>query len=232
LELFVLDWPLLQNVIQQWPQIRDWLIESWKTIALAITWSGIIVVFVRRRIEWYRKQFLGQVNFSLNYLQEGELVFRTLQETSAQDVWLSEVGVEKVYQAIRRTTIEQPFIRIKNLHDMDFINRAVLNVLSERFAEHYLAVSLGLPVKSQTFRFAITYERYREIKTLKLRVLIVEEKTLHALFGLQGLGEKSVQRSIQVRDRLQTLKKMWQQLKLEQNGSASTLGRVELGLPL
>ena len=59
----------------------------------------------------------------------------------------------------------------------------MLNVLSEKFSDAYLAQSLGLPVKSAVYRFAITMERYGDIRTLKLRVLLVAEHDLENVFA-------------------------------------------------
>ena len=39
--------------------------------ALLLTWAGIGWVYVRRRADWSRKEFLAQVNFSLSYVLEG-----------------------------------------------------------------------------------------------------------------------------------------------------------------
>ena len=103
-------------------------------------------MYFRKRADWSRKQFLGQVNFSLTYVGGGTMAMRTLLETTAQKVWLNDLGVKKVAHAAARTTADQPFVSLDDPKDMDFVYRAVLNVLSEKFAEAFLAETLGVPV--------------------------------------------------------------------------------------
>ena len=42
---------------------------------------------------------------------------------------------------------------------------------------------MGLPVKSAVYRFAVTMERYSDLRTLKLRVIIVAESDLASEFA-------------------------------------------------
>lgn len=204
--------------------------EHWGTVALVLTWAGIGLVWVRRRWQWANKEFLSQVNFSINYVgPDGRLAMRTLLETTAADVWLNEHGVRLVAAAAGRTTAEQPFIDLTETADRDFVNRAVLNVLSEKFADSYLAAALGLPVAVGLFRFAITCERYGEMRTLKLRVLLVEEGTLLRAFGPDASAAKLTPNPIHA-VRLRTLQAIHQRLLTEQAGGNKLLGRVELAV--
>src|SRR5947209_10474626 len=138
--------------------VLDFLGHYGGTLALLFTWAALLWVHYGKRSDWARKQFLDQVNFSLNLVAEGRLVMRTLLERPARDVWLNDLGVSQVRQAAQRTTPEHPFIELADPADMDFVHRAILNVLSEKFADAYLAQSMGLPVRSETYRFAITME--------------------------------------------------------------------------
>jgi hypothetical protein len=212
-----------------WVQVAR---EHWGTVGLALTWGGIGLVWLRRRLDWRAKQFLSQVNFSLNYVgPDGRLAMRTLLETSAAEVWLNDHGVRLVGAAARKTTPEQPFIDLSDPADRDFVNRAVLNVLSEKFADAYLAASLGLPVRSGIFRFAITCERYEEMRTLKLRVLLVEEGTLAARFGPDAPAETLTPNPVHA-VRVRTLQALHQRLLKEKASGQEGLGRVELAVPV
>jgi hypothetical protein len=173
--------------------IIDFLKNYGSVIALVVTWGIFLWVWLGKRSDWARKHFLDQVNFSLNLVLDGKLAMRTLAEVPARDVWLNDLGVGKVQYAAKRTTVEQPFIVLDDPEDMDFVYRAILNVFSEKFAEAFLAQSMGLPVVSDTFRFAITMERYGDIRTLKMRVLLVREKDLETLFDPTLPPEKQVQ---------------------------------------
>lgn len=206
--------------------------EYWGTIGLAVTWLGIALIYFRKRMHWRRKHFLDQVNFSLNYVHDGKLVMRTLMELPSQQVWLNDYGVKQVQAAAQKTTLEQPFIILKEPADQQFINRAVLNGLSERFAEMYLARALGLPVQSGTFYFAITCEKYKEMRTYKLRVLILSEQALREDFAPGGKGDSMVIRDVIYRPRQMTLRAIYQLYLRDQQTPNPVLGQMELGLPV
>ena len=173
--------------------ILDFLKAYGNTIALTITWIVLLWVYLGKRSDWARKHFLDQVNFSLSLVVDGKLVMRTLLEVPARNVWLNDLGVGKVQSAAKATTPDQPFIQLEVAEDQDFIYRAILNVLSEKFADAYLAQSMGLPVISETYRFTITMERYGDIRTLKMRVLLVKEKELETVFSPNPPGGKKVE---------------------------------------
>jgi hypothetical protein len=170
------------------PTLIDFARRYGGGLSLAFTWGAIAWVYLAKRSDWSRKQFLGQVNFSLNYVVDGRLVMRTLLEVPCQDVWLNDLGVRKVRQAASRTTADQPFVSLSDPKDMDFVHRAVLNVLSEKFADAYLAEAMGLPVRSAVYRFVISMERYADVRTLKLRVLLMAEEDLETLFTPDAEG--------------------------------------------
>ncbi len=212
-------------------RVLEFLRPHWNTLALLLTWAGIGVVYLRRRAQWRHKHFLAQVNFSLNYVQGGALVMRTLLEKPAGEVWLNEYGVRTVLAAAQRTTADQPFVLLADPRDMDFANRAVLNQLSERFAPAYLAAALGLPVRAATFRFAITCERYEEIRTLKLRVLVVAEQTLTELFGPADGAAQVEAPGLVLQARLTTLRGLYELYLRDKGRERPVLGQVELGVP-
>ena len=108
---------------------------------------------------------------------------RTLLETSAHQVWLNDLGVRQVVRAAERTTPDQPFVVLDDPADMAFVHRAVLNVLSEKFAEAFVAQASGLPARFDTFHFAVTCERFADIRTLKIRVLVATAADLQETFA-------------------------------------------------
>jgi hypothetical protein len=211
-------------------RILDFMRPHWNTVALVATWLGIFIVALRRRRQWRRKQFLGQVNFSLNYTAGKQLAMRTLLETSAARVWPNEHGVRKVLAAAARTTVANPFIIMKTGKDRDYVNRAVLNALSERFAETFVAAALGAPYRAGTFVFAVTREKYEDIRTHKLRVILMEERALVELFGPEGrAGELEVNNAV-YKARLATLRGLYELYAKDQSAERPVLGRVELGV--
>lgn len=208
-------------------QLLDLTRHNVSTLGLLFTWGGIAWVYYRKRADWRRKQFLTHVNFSMNFVSDGRMAMRTLMETPAQSVWLNDLGVKKVARAAAKTTPDQPFVGLDDPADMDFVYRAVLNVLSEKFAEAYLAETLGLPVKAKDYLFAVTFERYSDIRTLKLRVLIVSENDLETHFGPDS---KIALPSDIYKARLKTMRAMYDLHKSADRPGRMPLGRVVLGL--
>jgi hypothetical protein len=198
------------------------------TLSLVFTWGAIAWVYYSKRADWSRKQFLGQVNFSLNLVMDGQLAMRTLSETAVRDVWLNDIGVKKVLAAASRTTVDQPFVQLPDGADLDFLYRAVLNVLSEQFASGYLAQSMGLPVVSTEYSFAITMERYSDIRTLKLRVLLARTVDLETVFAPES--EVATPDFTYVA-RLKTLRAMAELHRRAGEPGILRLGRVMLTIP-
>ena len=125
----------------------DLVLDHWELALLVITWSVIGVLAAKRRYDWQQGRFSQQVNFSLNTLVDENgactLLLRTLLEESAAQVWINDYGVSRVLKAARRTTVERPFLRIAEARDRDIVMVAVLNVLSERFSDAFVARALG-----------------------------------------------------------------------------------------
>jgi hypothetical protein len=200
------------------------------SLGLVATWLGIVWIAWRRRRHWKEKRFVDQVNFSLNYVEDGKLAIRTLLETTASRVWPNDYGVKLVTAAAAKTRYDQPFIILKNPADMTFMKRALLNVISERFSSAFVAHVMGLPVKKSTFLFALTFENYEDMRTRKFRVLLVEEKSLQEYFGADAV-ESKVEESHH-RDRLGVLRTMARLARESGNSveDVEVLGRVELGV--
>lgn len=228
--------------IPKWLQpVVDFVIANWKWFALVGTWGGIVLYWVRSWYFWKRKQFLHQVNFSLNYVEDGVLMLRTLLEDTARQVWLNDYGVQLVEAAARGTTVKQPFLRLGNDDDMDFVKRAVLNVLSERFAAAYIGRALDIPVAKGRFVFGITCEKYGGIRTQKLRVILMRREHLDALFtprpNPDGTPSPAPESSIRFAaashsDRLITLRVMHSLSNSKKEWERKMVGEVELGLPM
>jgi hypothetical protein len=189
--------------------IFDWLAGHFAIIGLVLTWAGIALVYFRRRSEWAQKQFADQVNFSLNYVRDETLAMRTLLECTVKDVFLNDFGVRLIHAAAKHTTVEQPFVHLDSKEDREFLNRCVQNALSERFASSFVAEALGVAGRMGKFIFAITYERYPDMRTLKYRVCLMAEQTLVELFGPGGKGDSLKVTNPVFLSRLKTLRALY-----------------------
>lgn len=195
-------------------------------LALALTWTGFAVAWWRRRGQFQRKEFLTQVNFSLNLFGD-TLTMRTLVERMAADVWPNAHGLALLDRAAKRTTDPDPFLRLARTEDRDYVYRAIKNALSQLCPAAFVAAALGAPVRAGTFLFALTCERYEEgMRTIKLRVILVEQNALREWCAPGGKGEQLPMPHF-YRTRLKTLQAMY---KMDA-ATPSELGRVELGIP-
>ena len=213
----------------------DLITDHWELALLLITWSAIGVVSIKRQYDWRNRRFTQQVNFSLSMPVERDgsqtLLLRTLLEDGAANVWLNDFGVSRVLKAARLTTQEMPFLRIARLRDRDLVMNAVLNVLSERFSDAFVARAVGISIKTDVFLFGLTWERYGEMKTQKLRVILIRRKDLQSLFD-----ERSGKREIEVieeshRPRIETLRRMYELWTSSNQEDRDMIREVELGIP-
>src|SRR5689334_4402629 len=76
----------------------EFLKPYFAVIALTLTWAGVGFAWWRQRGRWKRKEFLGQVNFSLNLFGD-TLAMRTLLEVETSEVWPNSHGVRLLHAA-------------------------------------------------------------------------------------------------------------------------------------
>jgi len=210
------------------------LLGNWELALLLITGSAIGAVSIRRQYDWRHRRFTQQVNFSLTTPVERDgaeiLLLRTLLEESAANVWLNEFGVSRVLKAARLTTREMPFLRIVQRHDRDLVMNAVLNVLSERFSDAFVARAVGVPIKTDSFLFGLTWERYGEMKTQKLRVILIKRTDLQSLFD-EGSGKREIGViEASHRPRIETLRRMFELWSSSNQEDRDMIREVELGI--
>jgi len=152
--------------------------DYWEQAAAVATLCVVLLTYWKARSVWKARDFMTRVNFSLNYVDASKLKIRTLRETEIDRILLgNRHGRRVVLRAARRTTPEQPFLRLPTTDSWVVLN-SVLNELSEEFADGFLAASMGIPTKAATFVFAITCEKHRDVRMNKIRVMVVEKSLL------------------------------------------------------
>jgi hypothetical protein len=162
--------------------VSDLAKDHWQKILISLlsllfgAWYGKH----RAKRNWAKKEFLDRINFSLNSVVDGTLRIRTLVEKNVTEVFLNSVAVDKVNHAAGRTTEQSPFLPLAK-EDRWFLLNAVLNEVSEKFAEGFLRRDLGLPVRSDTFLICLTNESAGDLRTRKIRAMVVQRKLLTAL---------------------------------------------------
>lgn len=168
-----MDW--LQLLNQAWDLLREhWLKALGSLIFLAIgSWLGRR----RARREWMNRRFLDRLNFSLNTIRDGKLQIRTLAEMNCRDVFLNDYAALRVQQAAQSTTAENALIPLTR-DERWYVLNSVLNEVSERFAEGFMKRDMGLPVQTRPYLICLTYENAGELRTRKIRAMVIQKDVL------------------------------------------------------
>ena len=158
-----------------WTILRDHWLKA--IVSLVFLFIGTAWGKRRARREWANKRFVDRINFSLNTIADGALQIRTIAEMNCRDVFLNEVATEAVLAATARTTEKNALLPFDK-DERWFLLNAVLNELSERFAAGFVRRDMGLPVTTRPYLVCLTYENSGDLKTRKVRAMIVQRATL------------------------------------------------------
>lgn len=149
--------------------------------------TGLVLMAVgwylgRRRAgaAWKKQEFLDRLNLSLNTIDNGTLRIRTLSEKRCVEVFLNTAAADKIRTFAERTTVADPLLPIPADETWFFLN-SVLNDLSEQFSAGLLKRDLGGTVKSATYLIALTCEAAGEIRTRKIRAMVIQKSLLLSL---------------------------------------------------
>jgi hypothetical protein len=134
----------------------------------------------RAKSQWKKQEFFDRLNVSLNTFDNGTLKIRTLGEKRCEDVFLNSVAADTVKQLARQTTASDPILPIPK-DDMWYFLNAVLNDLSEQFATGLMKRDLGATVSTASYLVALTCETAGEIRTRKIRAMVIRKSLLMKL---------------------------------------------------
>ena len=163
------------------------LFQHWDKVVFIVTVSLTVGYWLQVRLDYSRKQFLMQVNFSLNTLEGDMLVFPTLFETSVHSLMLNnDILTKIVIRAARQTTKENPFIKFRNKKDRWLGTNELENAITVLFQHGFFAADMGLPVKTRQYVFALTCEKGSDIPMEKIRVMLVSREILERLVERRG----------------------------------------------
>jgi hypothetical protein len=159
--------------------------------ALACIAAGWYLGKWRARKIWKRKEFFHRVNISLNSFGSGKLLIRTLMEKDAEQIFQNSTAVEHVIAAARRTTADDPIVPLPKDDYWYFLN-AVLNAVTELFAEGEIRRDLGLPVRSERYLLCLTREVEGDLRMQKIRVMVIQKKILQGFLDAEPQLERTV----------------------------------------
>lgn len=169
----------MQEIIET---IFEHLEAHWVKFVTAAAFMALGWYFGKRRAraEWRRKEFFDRLNVSLNSFRDGKLLIRTLLEKTAQEVFLNSVASETVIDAARKTTEENPILPLPEDDYWYFLN-AVLNEVAEKFSEGQIRRDAGGSVVTCMYTLCLTSECAGDIKTRKVRAMLVQTALLDNL---------------------------------------------------
>lgn len=157
--------------------VHDHWIKALLTGAFFVVTTAFTGFWAWRALK--NREFYRRFHFSLNILENGVLLIRTLSEDDAAEVVLNnEYAVRRLIKAAKRTTIKDPFLQLPP--DIDWL---VYNSALNRLAEKMEPTGLfhrdsGLPFHKVTYVIGLTCEPDPKVQTRKIRAMIVREKTL------------------------------------------------------
>ena len=169
-----------------WKQLVDFAFEQagevWAKILAGAAIAAVSWYLGRRRAvrTWRDRVFLDRLNFSLTSIREGTLQVRTLIECPSADVFPNRAAIEAVNAAAAKTTPNNPLLPLLQADRWYYLN-AVLNEVAEHYSVGVLRRDLGHDVKSATYLICLTNEKAGEIRTQKIRALVVRKDLLMAL---------------------------------------------------
>jgi len=159
--------------------LREQIAEHWIKVLVAagFTILGWFVGRWRAARDWKRREFFNRLNVSLNSIVQGKLLIRTVLEKSCEEVFLNKVAVDRLLQAAAKTTIDKPIIPVEQEDRWFFLN-AVLNELSETFSAGLFKREAGQSHESIRYLICLTNECDGEIKTRKIRAMVIRKDLL------------------------------------------------------
>lgn len=190
--------------------ISDFIHDNWMKVLTGFVLMALGWYFGKRkaRSDWRKREFFHRLNISLNLLAPNEpLQIRTLLEKTCEEVFLNAVATENVANAARKTKPDNPLLPLPQADYWQYLN-AVLNEIAEKFSIGEIRRDLGLPVTRAKYLICLTCECAGEMRTRKVRAMVIQKKHLQNLPATQPQLEHATHIT-----RWETLKVMAEQYK-------------------
>ncbi len=161
-----------------WGYLRD----NWPELIWIVAAAGIASYLAgyRARSRWRKRDFMNRLNVSLTRIDAGTLRIRTILEMDCEDIFLNSAAAKAIVRLAGQTTKQDPMLPIPKDDCWHYLN-AVLNEISERFAEGQIKQDLGMPVERGVYLVCLTCERAGPVRTQKLRAMLVRKDLLENL---------------------------------------------------
>jgi hypothetical protein len=130
--------------------------------------------------QWASQEFFARLHISLTLIRDGRLSIRTLGERSCIDVFGNSEAARAIADAARRTPPDDPLLDLPREGYWSFLN-SVVNELSSLCAQGFIADDLGATVRRGSYIVCLTCERGADVRTRKVRAILVRKEVLFAL---------------------------------------------------
>lgn len=141
----------------------------------------------KARREWGKKHFLGRILVSLNNFKEKRncggsyiplLKIRTIFERGLEEIFTTPVAVEKIQEASKKTTVENPMLPMAK-EDRWYLLNFVLNAIAEKFTDGLIEYDSDIvPVTPVKYLICLTCEVVGDDKIRKVRVMMIRKEEL------------------------------------------------------
>jgi hypothetical protein len=157
-----------------------WGVASKILSAVALMVFGAMFGGWRARRSFYDRRFFDQLNVSMTYFEDNTLRIRTLYEKPVSEVFLNKAAVNAIVAAAQKTTPEDPLLPLKQDDYWTYLN-SVLNNVAGHFSVGQMKKEMGLPVQSERYLLCLTREVAGDIRSHKVRVMVVRKSLLENL---------------------------------------------------
>ena len=194
--------PLVQWLQYGFPEFID---KHWLKIlgSLIGAFLGGSIIWVKNYLEWRSRQFYGTINISFDTIRNQYLLTSAILEGSIENI-LSNVphAVKIIKTAAKKTTEDNPFLILPE-NDRDHIMSQIRACIASTNTTYSWAAAQKRPACRQLgCFFALTYERFKKMRTGKIRIVVVPEWVLKT--DLENLKTEYVHH----KDRIETLRKI------------------------
>lgn len=158
------------------------LLEHWLEAVIGFLFMAVGVWYGRRRARkaFRKREFFHRLNISLNSIFDGKLAIRTISEKPAQEVFLNTAAVDKLLLAAGQTTEDDPLLPFDSDDHWFFLN-SVLNEISEKFADGFIAREVDPSLPTTSYLICLTNECDGNLRTRKIRAMLIRRALLENL---------------------------------------------------
>ena len=176
------------------------------------------------------RDFMEVVQFSLCKMQRGEFSYTTMFEMTLKELVKGKKAVlDAVNQAAEKATPQYGLLHTMGKKDWEQVRGMILNTLSEKYSDGYVAEELGMGAQKAMFWFCLVNESGSTTK--KLRVIVARDKMLKEAKQCLEEGIEPTFPKSYFKSRWGTVKNMAILLSERKEWKNAPMRDIELALP-